>query len=501
MRYRGGGEATAGMGERGPDGRRRRFATRALSAVLATLTFWTPVLARADADPEVPADEPERQSVDRQAWEEVQAEQNDPLPEHLRGHEEELRDWRAELPAQGSGDSPSTQPDPSTTPIDLPGGREASAATPQAISLPDAEGSVEGMGESFSPVLSSGTATFHVPIAVAPGRAGVKPSLALSYSSSNGNGPVGFGWSFGVPFISRQADRGLPRYIDGSSWHEEEDRFIYNGGQELVPVDSGIATVDQAAMHAGDVYGLPSDVSGWQQYRARVEGGFMRFFRSPDSKRWIVQSKEGTRFDFGLLSDGPPEAISASQDALESDPEATTGGVYRWRLTRMSDRHGSTVYYVYDQDGGRGQQPNLTRGDPRKRPAMRRGGALERRPRRPDCATTGRCGSSSSSEGGRFASSPAHGRRRAEAADCADASGRRGALCVAQLGGSAQRTPWRRRMWSVPAGQRRSRSPPNHRVRHHSWCSWNSRRSRFRSSSVSLSPPAASRGSRPWRGS
>jgi hypothetical protein len=50
------------------------------------------------------------------------------------------------------------------------------------------------MGVSFSPVLSSGTGTFSVPIAVAPGRAGVQPSLALSYSTGGGNGSVGFGW-------------------------------------------------------------------------------------------------------------------------------------------------------------------------------------------------------------------------------------------------------------------------------------------------------------------
>jgi hypothetical protein len=89
--------------------------------------------------------------------------------------------------------------------------------TPQAISLPSAEGSIEGMGESFSPVLSSGTGTFSVPIAVTPGRAGVQPSLALSYSTGGGNGSVGFGWGLGAPFISRQSDRGMPRYVDGTA--------------------------------------------------------------------------------------------------------------------------------------------------------------------------------------------------------------------------------------------------------------------------------------------
>jgi RHS repeat-associated protein len=250
-------------------------------------------------------------------------------------------------------ESASIQPaDSSRVPISLPGGQQASGANPQAISLPSAEGSIEGMGESFSPVLSSGTATFSVPIAVAPGRAGVQPSLALSYSTTGGNGPVGFGWGLGAPFISRQTDRGLPRYVDQDLWHAEEDRFIYNGGQELVPVDSGdVAAIEEAA--AGIGVGVPSELATWQQYRARVEGGFMRFFRSPDSLRWVVQSRDGTRFDFGLLPSGAPdEVMTASARAVERDPERTSGGVYRWMLTRMSDPHGSNVYYLYDQVGG-----------------------------------------------------------------------------------------------------------------------------------------------------
>ncbi|WP_275935527.1 SpvB/TcaC N-terminal domain-containing protein [Sandaracinus amylolyticus] len=214
------------------------------------------------------------------------------------------------------------------------------------------------MGESFAPILSSGTATFSVPIAVAPGRRGVQPSLALSYSSTSGNGPVGFGWGLAAPFIARQSDRGLPRYVDDRQYHPQEDRFLYNGGQELVPVDSAaIAAVDQRAAQSGaDASQVPDDVAGWQQYRARVEGAFMRFFRSPDSTRWVVQSRDGTRFDFGLLGsgEGPTDAVSASIRALEIDPESSEADprVARWSLTRMSDAHGSTVYYGYRYDRG-----------------------------------------------------------------------------------------------------------------------------------------------------
>jgi RHS repeat-associated protein len=245
-------------------------------------------------------------------------------------------------------------------PTALPGGAEAkSAATPQAISLPSAEGSIEGMGESFSPVLSSGTGTFSIPIALPAGRAGVQPSLALSYSTAGGNGPVGLGWSIGAPFIARQTDRGLPRYIDAAGYHAEEDRFIYNGGQELVPVDSAaMAAIDRvnpsgSPFFTGTVY--PSGVdSTWQEYRARVEGGFMRFFRAPDSRRWIVVSKDGTRFDFGALAstEGPSGIETTSARALHTEADDGTGAIYAWQLTRMSDAHGSTVYYTYTADRG-----------------------------------------------------------------------------------------------------------------------------------------------------
>lgn len=232
---------------------------------------------------------------------------------------------------------------------DLPTGPGKSAVTPQKISLPKAEGSIEGMGESFTPNLSAGTGTFSVPIALPPGRAGVQPSLALTYSTGGGNGAVGFGWSLGVPFIARQTDRGLPRYQieSGNRWHPEDDRFIYNGGQELVPVDNAEA----AAIDTGVI---PLELEGWQQYRARVEGAFMRFFRDPDGTRWVVQDKSGTRFDFGVLptGDGPPEMITGSRYSLQSEYDDGHGRVFQWNLTRMSDAHGSTVYYQYAADQG-----------------------------------------------------------------------------------------------------------------------------------------------------
>ena len=246
-----------------------------------------------------------------------------------------------------AGEAPADLPDGAIAAA-LPTGEAKSAVEPSRISLPSAEGSVEGMGESFAPVLSSGTATFSVPISLPAGRAGVQPSLGLSYASSGGNSCVGFGWSMGAPFIVRQSDRGLPRYDDSPSWTPREDRFYYNGGQELVPVDSAaMALVDRSGVYPASAADLPDGVTAsWQQYRARVEGGFMRFFRRPDFRGWVVQGKDGTRFDFGMLGTTHPPDLD-DRLSLQTEADDGSGLVYAWRLTRMSDAHGSTVYYRY----------------------------------------------------------------------------------------------------------------------------------------------------------
>lgn len=241
---------------------------------------------------------------------------------------------------------------PGAEPTALPSGESKTAVTPSQISLPNAEGSIEGMGESFAPVLSSGTATFSVPISLPAGRAGVQPSLGLSYASTNGNSCVGFGWSLSTPFIVRQSDRGLPRYVDAPGWTPEEDQFFYNGGQELIPVDNDeIAAVDASDGLYPNAGEIPNELVGWQQYRARIEGGFMRFFRTPDLQRWVVQGKDGSRFDFGRLPVGEGPGDLDDSLALQTDPDDDTR-IYRWFLTRMSDSHGSTVYYRYREDGG-----------------------------------------------------------------------------------------------------------------------------------------------------
>jgi hypothetical protein len=248
--------------------------------------------------------------------------------------------------AGGEGGKPHDVP---ITPRDLPSG--GSSVSSGAVSLPSGPSSITGMGESFTPQLSTGIVSFGVPLRLLAARGGVQPRLDLSYSSAAGFGVAGKGWSLGGSAISRQTDRGVPKYDDRASWHAEQDRFLF-GGMELVPICTVSGTSCTGAQQ-GEV--MPAWSNGWQYFRARVEGSFLRFFWSPDHRSWRVQSKDGGNLEFGVPLDG-----SGSTNALETNPEDPKQ-IYRWYLARHYDSEGTVqvaapqpvnkVIYRYLRDG------------------------------------------------------------------------------------------------------------------------------------------------------
>src|SRR5690606_9490487 len=107
--------------------------------------------------------------------------------------------------------------------------------------------------------------------------------------------------------------------------HADQDRFTFNGGQELVPICDVVGNQCGAALPGER---MPEWADGWHYYRPRVEGGFMRFFWSPDGRTWRVQSKDGTTLELGVALDGQRDP-----QALEANP-ARPEEVYRWNLRR-----------------------------------------------------------------------------------------------------------------------------------------------------------------------
>lgn len=99
-------------------------------------------------------------------------------------------------------------------------------------------------------VAESGAATYTVPLQIAAGVNGVQPSLALSYSSQGGDGPVGVGWGLsGTSTIMRcpktlatDGIRAPINYDNITDPHTGNDAFCLDG-QRLLPVTGGVTSV------------------------------------------------------------------------------------------------------------------------------------------------------------------------------------------------------------------------------------------------------------------
>jgi RHS repeat-associated protein len=77
-----------------------------------------------------------------------------------------------------------------------------------------------------------GNANYAIPIAVAPGTAGMQPELTLAYSSRGPNGPVGVGWAVGgLSAITRCPKTLVPDGEFGSINYDSDDQFCLDGAR------------------------------------------------------------------------------------------------------------------------------------------------------------------------------------------------------------------------------------------------------------------------------
>lgn len=210
-----------------------------------------------------------------------------------------------------------------------PGAPRKSAELLPSVQAPKGGGAIRGLGEKFSVNAATGTASMAVPLPLSPGRSGFTPPLALGYDSGAGNGPLGFGWSLGVPAITRKTDKGLPRYRDG----DESDVFILAGAEDLVPVlDSGGGRLAVTRTVFGTSYRV-----GF--YRPRIEGLYARIERWTDAgtgiSHWRTISRDNVTALYG--------ADAGSRIADPADPVR----VFSWQICRSWDDKGNAAAYGY----------------------------------------------------------------------------------------------------------------------------------------------------------
>ena len=193
---------------------------------------------------------------------------------------------------------------------------DKSGAKPQVISLPSGPGTIEGLGESFEPRLNTGTSAYSVPLAAPKGKNGHQPTVSLVYDGGKGNGPFGIGWDVPLLYIQRQADKGLPIYIDSNDGidndlddkvdeSDERDMFIFSNGEEIVPLANG-------------------------DYRCENEQEFIRFRR--DGEGWMGTRRDGTMMTFGTT--------------VEARIQNGTK-IFCWYIQKVQDTNGNIILYKY----------------------------------------------------------------------------------------------------------------------------------------------------------
>jgi RHS repeat-associated protein len=218
-----------------------------------------------------------------------------------------------------------------------------------AITLPKGGGAIRGIGEKFAANPVTGTGSITVPIASSPGRGGFGPQLALSYDSGSGNGPFGFGWSLGLPTITRKTDQGLPQYHDGA----ESDVFLLSGAEDLVQVPGKNGKLDDCTTAPG--YAI-------RRYRPRIEGLFARVERwTSTTHREDVHWRSWSRDNLLTL-------YGKDCTARIYDP-ADPGRIFSWLICETRDTKGNAIIYCYKaEDGAQAEltsPPERNRGGPK----------------------------------------------------------------------------------------------------------------------------------------
>ena len=169
----------------------------------------------------------------------------------------------------------------------------------------------EAAGNFPQELQNQGLMTYSVPIEVneARGRK-VTPKIALAYTSTTRQGPLGAGWTLPLTYVELDVMRrtpDAPDAIDPATGLFVRQRFVF---------------AEAGARHA-----LVETSPG--EFRAAVESRFLLFTRV--AERWEAIDGANTRFVFRLR---------------QTDPEDRT---WRWYLTEVIDGNGNWARYVYRQ--------------------------------------------------------------------------------------------------------------------------------------------------------
>lgn len=203
--------------------------------------------------------------------------------------------------------------------LQVPDMPETQGFAPTAMSDVKAADPLHGIISLQTPqAVQSGAATLSYPIATPAGRNGMRPSLALAYSSEGRSGWCGYGWSLQMPSIDIDTRWGVPRFDKDY----ETEIYLINGEQTTLQPHRSPDAIERV-----------SD----REFFPRVENAFSRIVRhgdSPTNYWWEVTTKDGVVYTYN--------------DVVRNDD----GNIVHWGLSKVEESHGDNVTYSYVERNG-----------------------------------------------------------------------------------------------------------------------------------------------------
>lgn len=179
-----------------------------------------------------------------------------------------------------------------------------------------------------------GNATLVYPITLPAGRNGLHPNADLTYSSANGDGILGYGWSMPSPAITIDTRWGVPRY---DSNYESE---IYTlDGEQLVMEDENKDLRLPYQNH--------KQILRWGETTRFIVRNIKnndvvtRYGTNPTNYWWKVTRSNGTTLYYGKYADG---------DTLANVLRDANGNIGYWALCEIEDLSGNYMTYEYEKD-------------------------------------------------------------------------------------------------------------------------------------------------------
>ncbi|MCP3926675.1 MAG: hypothetical protein GY714_29290 [Desulfobacterales bacterium] len=179
--------------------------------------------------------------------------------------------------------------------------------------------------------VSSGAATYNIPIVVPPGIAGMQPNLSINYNSNSGNSLLGMGFNLsGVTAITRCGQTFAQDNKKTGVNYTSTDRFMI-GGSRLIAVSGEYGAEDTEYRTEIDQY------SKIVSYGTAPGGGPLYF------KVW---TKQGMVLELGFTENSRIQAAGRA-----ADKEV----VRIWNLNKISNKFGTSVNYIYNEDNTTGE--------------------------------------------------------------------------------------------------------------------------------------------------